>query len=66
MGETTTNTATASTETVTVVVQIEPAPPDVERLEDLGTMFGLVLLALIAVWGMKQVLNLFSINPDHD
>lgn len=61
-----TNTATASTETLTVVVQVEPAPPDEERLADLSTAFGLVLAAVIVVWFAKQLLKLFSVNPDHD
>lgn len=61
-----TNTATATTEAVTVVVQLEPAPPNEERMADLLALFGLVILAAVAVWGMKQVLNLFSINPDND
>ncbi|MCO8251803.1 hypothetical protein [Comamonas thiooxydans] len=61
-----TNTATASTETVTVVVQVEPAPPNEERLQDLLQLFGLILAAVIVVWFSKQVLNLFSVNPDHD
>lgn len=61
-----TNTATASTETVTVVVQLEPAPPSEDRIKDLGLLFGLVIAACIAVWGAKQILNLFSINPEQD
>ena len=61
-----TNTGTASTETVTVVVQLEPAPPNQERMADLAALFALVIVACVAVWGMKQVLNLFSINPDND
>lgn len=61
-----TNTGTASTETVTVVVQLEPAPPSEERMADLAALFALVIVALVAVWGSKQVLNLFSINPDND
>ncbi|MGE6212541.1 hypothetical protein [Comamonas aquatica] len=61
-----TNTATASTETLTVVVQVEPAPPDEERLQDLSTAFGLMLVVVIVVWSSKQLLNLFSVNPDHD
>ncbi len=60
------NTATASTETVTVVVQVEPAPLDAERSQDLLTAFGLVLSAVIVVWFSKQILKLFSVNPDHD
>lgn len=61
-----TNTATASTDTVTVVVQLEPAPPNEERMADLLALFGLVIGACIVIWGAKQILNLFSINPDHD
>ncbi|WP_260673433.1 hypothetical protein [Comamonas aquatica] len=61
-----TNTATASTEAITVVVQVEPAPPDEERLQDLSTAFGLMLVVVIVVWCSKQLLNLFSVNPDHD
>lgn len=49
-----------------MVVQLEPAPPNEERMADLLALFGLVILAAVAVWGMKQVLNLFSINPDND
>lgn len=61
-----TNTATASTETVTVVVQVEPAPPDNERMQDLLQLFGFLLAAVVVVWFSKQILNLFSVNPDHD
>ena len=61
-----TNTGTATTEAVTVVVQLEPAPPNEERMQDLLTLFGLVMVALVVVWGAKQLLNLFSINPDND
>lgn len=61
-----TNTATASTETVTVTVQVEPAPVDPERLQDLLTAFALVLAAVIVIWFSKQILKLFSVNPDHD
>lgn len=61
-----TNTATASTDTVTVVVQVEPAEPNEERMADLLALFGLVLAACVVIWCAKQVLNLFSINPDHD
>lgn len=63
---TTTNTATASTETVTVVVQVEPAPPDVERIKDLSLLGGLVLVAVVSVWGARQLLNLFSVNPSNE
>lgn len=66
MGDTATNTATATGETVTVVVQLEPAPPNEERMADLLALFGLVILACVSVWGAKQLLNLFSINPDND
>lgn len=60
------NTGTGTTETLTVVVQVEPAPPNEERMADLVTLFGLVIGALVSVWGLKQILNLFTINPDHD
>ncbi|WP_374670200.1 hypothetical protein [Acidovorax temperans] len=66
MATTATNTGTATGETVTVVVQLEPAPPDEERITDLAALFGLVILACVSVWGAKQLLNLFSINPDND
>ncbi len=61
-----TNTATASTDTVTVVVQLEPAEPNEERMADLLALFGLVIGACVVIWCAKQVLRLFSINPDHD
>jgi flagellar biogenesis protein FliO len=60
------NTGTGTTETLTVVVQVEPAPPSEERMQDLLVLFGLVILALVTVWGLKQILNLFTINPDSD
>ncbi len=47
-------------------MQVEPAPPDEERLQDLSTAFGLMLVVVIVVWCSKQLLNLFSVNPDHD
>lgn len=47
-------------ETQTIVVQVEPAPPSPERVADLLEVFYLFLVALVVVWGAKQLLALFS------
>lgn len=49
----------------TVTVQIEPAPPSPENLTDLGAAWGLMLLALLMIWGAKQLYNVFNGGP-HD
>lgn len=61
-----TNTATVTVPegTTTVVVQVEPAPPNEERMADLSALFALVIGACVVIWGAKQVLNLFSVNPE--
>lgn len=44
----------------TVTVQVEAAPPSAERVEDLLHLFYAFLAVLTVVWGLKQLINLFS------
>lgn len=46
--------------TTTIVVQVEPAPPSIERLQDIEDLFYLALPALIVLWGLKRLIQLFS------
>lgn len=46
------------------VVQIEPAPLSEERAADMLALFWLFVLALVMVWGWKQILNIFTSNGD--
>lgn len=46
------------------VVQIEPAPLTEERSADMLSLFWSFVLALVAVWGVKQILNLFTAQSD--
>lgn len=51
-------------ETQTIIVQVEPAPASAENVQDYLDLFGLGILALVTVWGLKQVLNLFTSDTD--
>ena len=50
----------------TVTVQYEAAPLTEERATDLISMFWDFVLALVLVWGVKQILNLFTENAHGD
>ncbi len=45
-----------------VTVQVEAAPPDPERLADLGTVFGLFFVAAVAIFCARRLLDLFKVN----
>lgn len=47
----------------TVTVQLAPAPPQTDNVADIGMVFGLLLVAAVAVFCMRQLLNIF-IAPD--
>ena len=51
---------TTTTNGCSLVVQVEPAPLDPERVQDLLSLFYLVLAILAAVWGLRKLINLFS------
>lgn len=44
----------------TVTVLVEPAPPSAERTEDLLALFYAFLAVLAVLWGLRQLINLFS------
>jgi flagellar biogenesis protein FliO len=48
----------------TVTVQYEAAPLTPETAEDLVSMFWDFVLVLVLVWGVKQILNIFTANPN--
>ncbi len=50
--------------TQTIIVQVEPAPPSPENIQDYYDLFGLGILALLVVWGLKRVLALFTSDLD--
>ena len=45
-------------------VTLEPAPLSEERAADMLQLFWLFVLALVMVWGWKQILNIFTSNGD--
>ena len=49
----------------TVTVQIEPARMSTEDMTDYLEAFGLMFLALLAIWGGKQLYKVFDGGP-HD
>jgi len=61
-GTTNTGTATAGDGT-TITVQVEPAPADPEHLADLSALWGLFLVAAVAIYCMRRILDLF--RTDH-
>ncbi|WP_295856141.1 hypothetical protein [uncultured Xylophilus sp.] len=45
---------------------VEPAPPDEERISDLGLVFTLFLVAAVAVFCARRLLDLFRVSPHDD
>lgn len=64
-GQQSAQTGTSTTSTVTQL-QIKAEELNPERIQDIMEMFWLFVLALIGVWGSKQLLNLFSTDSDKD
>ena len=52
------------TQACEVTVLFEPAPASSERLADYGTLFGLLLVALVVVGCFKALKNLFWSDSD--
>lgn len=48
---------------VGLTMQIEPKPADPEHISDMGIAFGLAFLALIGIWGARQLRNVFMEGP---
>lgn len=49
--------------TCTVTLTVEAAPLSPERAEDLLGMFWSFVLVLVVVWGLKQILKIFTAEP---
>lgn len=64
-GQQSAQTGTSTISTVTQL-QIKAEELNPERIQDMMEMFWLFVLALIGVWGSKQLLNLFSTDSDKD
>lgn len=61
-----TNTATVTTtDGATVTVLVEPAPADPERIADMGALWSLFLVAALAVFCARRLLDLFR-TDQHD
>lgn len=61
-----TNTATVTTsDGATVTVLVEPAPPDPERLRDIGEVWTMFLVAAVAIFCLRRLLDLFR-TDQHD
>lgn len=50
----------------TLTVLVQPAPPDPERLADLGELYILFFCAALAIFCMRQLYNLFRVDHDRD
>lgn len=50
--------------TCTVTLTVEAAPLSPERAEDLLSMFWAFVLALVLVWGVKAIANIFTADPE--
>ncbi len=50
----------------TVSVVISPEPVSVERVADMGLVFGLFMLAAIVIYFGRQMLGIFDRNPHGD
>ena len=50
----------------TLTVSTKPEPIDLERLADQYDLFIAFLVVLVSVWGIKQLLNLFSHDTSRD
>jgi hypothetical protein len=61
-GTANTGTATAGDGT-TITVLVEPAPADPEHLADLSALWGLFLVAAVAIYCMRRILDVF--RTDH-
>lgn len=58
-----TNTGTTTTDGgVSVTVLVAPAETDPEKLGDLSYLWGLFFLAAVAVFCMRELIKLFSID----
>lgn len=44
----------------TITVQVEAAPPSAERVGDLLALFYAFLAVLVVIWGLKQLIRLFT------
>lgn len=49
----------------TISLEVDAAP-DPERVTDMQILFYAFLAVLVVVWGMKQLLNMFTVNSDRD
>ena len=48
----------------TVSVAVAPVQMTPTQVADIGTMFGLFLVAAVAIYCAKQLLNLFKVNSN--
>jgi hypothetical protein len=48
----------------TVTLSIESAPLTEEKVADYNAIFWGFMLALVIVWGLKRILNLFTSDND--
>lgn len=61
-GSTTTQATTSDGSTVTIVV--EPAPADPERIADMGALWSLFLMAAVAIFCARRLLDLFRTDQN--
>lgn len=54
--------ATPTTQTITV----QPVPIDPGRVADMQALFLAFLVVLVSVWGLKQLLRLFTTDTERD
>lgn len=57
------NTATGTTDSgVTVTVLVEPAPADSENISDISALWGLFLVAAVAIFCARRIVDLFRVD----
>jgi len=62
MAGSTTQATTSDGSTVTIVV--EPAPADPERIADMGALWSLFLVAAVAIFCARRLLDLFRTDQN--
>lgn len=51
-------------ETQTIVVHVQPAPASQSNIDDYNELGGLLLLAIVVVWGMRRLVNIFTSDAE--
>lgn len=50
----------------TLTVLVQPAPPSAQTLSDLGELTALFLVAAVAIFCLRELINLFRVDHEKD